>query len=405
MQTFHAPDQWRGFAFRALWKGASVNSYARNGLAHGVSWDVSGSGPLACRKPVHREVASGDFEGSSLDGQRLGARTFRRSLDLTVRCRKCDACLKVRAWSWKRRAVAELAAAKRTWFTTLTLSAENQVRAKFKTIERLANSSVKFDDLNSAEQFAEIVKTIGVEITLMIKRVRKNSGATLRYMLVTERHKSGLPHFHMLWHETDVSKPVRWKHLDAAWRWGYSLHKLVTDHGDERENKRIASYLAKYLTKSVVSRVRCSAGYGQCSDLLPSKMIGNRERGSTLEGETFTLTRVGGAHVEAVQASVKGVSDGLSSGIQERTGKREADSGQAGLSDACTGCASNASGPNNNRGPLGERSASSAAIASQRGEGCGGNAGGDIGDPRTWVELRRQDHPADVFSVPGTGWK
>lgn len=94
-----------------------------------------------------------------------------------------------------------------------------------------------------------------MEITKYLKRVRKKSGAPLRYILVAEAHKSGLPHYHMLIHECDPSRQVRHKDLTAAWSWGFTRFKLV-------ETSNTAWYVCKYLSKAQLARVRASVRYG-----------------------------------------------------------------------------------------------------------------------------------------------
>lgn len=76
----------------------------------------------------------------------------------------------------------------------------------------------------------------------------------MRYCLVAEAHKSGLPHFHVVIHHRVV--PVRHKTLKEAWRLGFSDFKLV------EENQAVARYVSKYLAKALGSRVRASARYG-----------------------------------------------------------------------------------------------------------------------------------------------
>lgn len=109
-------------------------------------------------------------------------------------------------------------------------------------------------------QFNKHVNAIGPEIGKFLKRVRKNTGAKLRYLLVAEPHKSGLPHFHMLIHQCDTHIPVRYDDLKSQWRLGFSAWKL-TDY-------KSASYVCKYLSKSLRARVRASQAYGTTPNAL-----------------------------------------------------------------------------------------------------------------------------------------
>ena len=106
---------------------------------------------------------------------------------------------------------------------------------------------------------------IGRQFTLGFKRLRKNTGASIRFVLVAERHKSGAPHFHALIHEAVGSPPVRYADLYRdLWSLGFSKYKLA--------EKGHASYVTKYLTKSSEARVRASLRYGQTvSTITPQK--------------------------------------------------------------------------------------------------------------------------------------
>lgn len=144
------------------------------------------------------------------------------------------------------RAEIETILADRTWFSTWTLRPEDHYAALVAGVARVGG-----DD----EFYARHVQISEGLLTPYLKRVRKESGAVIRYILVAERHKSGLPHYHGLIHE--VGLPVRKRTLVDQWRSGFSSHKLVKD-----ENLRVAAYVAKYLSKSNEARVRASIGYG-----------------------------------------------------------------------------------------------------------------------------------------------
>jgi hypothetical protein len=175
---------------------------------------------------------------------------------LVVRCRKCEACLKHRSGLWAARARDEIALASRTWFGTLTLAPQSYMQAKFATELRLTKRGHSLDQIGEPELFAHIVQYLGREIALWLKRVRKNSGARFRYMIVCEKHKSGLPHWHLLVHE--IGENVTKRVLDNAWRLGFSQFRLV-----DKSDSRRAFYVTKYLSKSVLTRVRASKDYGK----------------------------------------------------------------------------------------------------------------------------------------------
>ena len=175
------------------------------------------------------------------------------NVDVAVRCRKCETCLNARAAHWRIRANQEFRLAKRTWFGTLTLAPEAHFKALSLARHALAKQGFDFETLSPEDQLSERHKQIGPLITRYLKRLRKRSGAILRYILVMEAHKSGLPHYHMLIHECVGS--VLHKHLQGSWDHGFSNWKLVADEGS-------ASYVCKYLSKSALARVRASVKYG-----------------------------------------------------------------------------------------------------------------------------------------------
>lgn len=180
-------------------------------------------------------------------------------LDMDTPCRKCAPCLKRRAAKWRLLANREMAMANRNWFGTLTLSPSAHFKAYLKACSDYAKRGTDLDLCGTDEQFQARVTEIGREITKWLKRVRKNSGAQIRYLLVTEPHKSGLPHFHVLVHQcSDV--PVLKRHLKQAWRLGFSDFKLVEAH------HKASNYVAKYLSKSLRARVRASQRYGNPGD-------------------------------------------------------------------------------------------------------------------------------------------
>jgi len=166
--------------------------------------------------------------------------------------RKCHNCLKRRSRLWAARAFNEVRMSSRTWFVTFTVNPEHRVRAKI-----LAQR--KYGD----ESFSSVAKIISSWYTLFMKRVRKNSGAKLRYLMAIEEHKDGFPHLHALVHEMGV--PLTKRELQAEWPYGFTNCKL-TDPAASR-------YVTKYLAKSQMARVRASLKYGQVG-LLSSSDIG-----------------------------------------------------------------------------------------------------------------------------------
>ena len=178
-------------------------------------------------------------------------------IDIDAPCRKCRTCLKRRQVHWAYRAKAELAAAPRTWFGTLTADPDWQVKFQYRAALAADARGVELMSGSSDEMFRAVTVEMGREVTKWLKRVRKNTGARLRYLLVAEAHKTGLPHMHILVHEMTESS-VKWRDLHDTWECGFSLFKLVDD-------KRYANYVCKYLGKTALSRVRASQFYGKSS--------------------------------------------------------------------------------------------------------------------------------------------
>lgn len=149
----------------------------------------------------------------------------------------------------------ETRASVRTWFGTLTLSPEQQHLALIRAAAHARSRGVEWGSLDDDEKFRRHHAQINREITKYLKRVRAQSGAPLRYLLVAEKHQSGWPHYHMLVHEVSPVNPVRHAVLSEQWRVGFTRWKLVAEYAQAR-------YLTKYLAKDAVARVRASIDYG-----------------------------------------------------------------------------------------------------------------------------------------------
>lgn len=176
-------------------------------------------------------------------------------IDVEVRCRKCLNCRKARAAHWRFRAITELKASVRTWFGTLTLAPENQFRMTNLARTRLLKGGTKWEQLSEAERLQETCREITREFQKYMKRLRKKHSG-LRYLMVYEQHKSGLPHIHVLLHET--ATPIRHAALTAQWPLGFSKWNLVNDLHDPKA----AFYITKYITKDVSIKIIASRLYG-----------------------------------------------------------------------------------------------------------------------------------------------
>lgn len=258
--VFHNKRAYRDIAGRALAEGGRTDPHGE-GHASVIGWELSGKrydGSHArntCEQPVYVEVSTASTVNQFATAARV--RTDRHTTEMYVRCRKCAACRRARAGFWRLLAKRELERSARTWFGTLTLAPDQHFQMLCRARLRLARKAIRFGELSPDRQFLEVASEAGKEITRWLKRVRKESAAPIKYLLVTEAHKSGLPHFHLLIHEQDAARPVRHKVLAAQWQLGFSRFNLV----DESPN--VAGYVTKYISKSNLGRVRASIAYGR----------------------------------------------------------------------------------------------------------------------------------------------
>lgn len=222
----------------------------RTGVAS-ARWNIAGD----CESPYWTEVKgrpAKEGEKRIIVGSGSAIPYF---LDILTRCRRCRRCLRHRAWKWRTRALEETRLSTRTWFGTLTVRPEEHFRALSMARSGQAKQGIDFDRLPEDERFVLLVKEHGKELTKYVKRLRKNSKAPIRYLIVAEKHKSGMPHFHMLLHERGVA--VKHKLLSTEWRIGFEKWRLTSPL-----EPKSALYLCKYLSKTLAARVRASQGYG-----------------------------------------------------------------------------------------------------------------------------------------------
>lgn len=178
-----------------------------------------------------------------LAGSCMNPRAMHQSAGvLLVRCRKCKSCLGKRRRDWMVRACLEAARSERTWFVTLT----------FRPYCR-SWLSREADIQHSPTDVA-----YGL-ISPYIKRVRKISSASLKFISCVEMHKDNTPHMHLLVYQQST-QPILWKHLVKSWRYGFAAAKLATPNS--------AHYVCKYLGKQMKSgsRIRVSRPFGKMDD-------------------------------------------------------------------------------------------------------------------------------------------
>lgn len=287
-------------AGEALAAGGSVD---RHGI---VEWDVSGN----CQNPVFVQLDG--YERPNILCERLKGRSRpTQRVELLVRCRKCPSCLRARSKMWEHRARTESACAFRTWFGTLTVRPAERYKVKCQADLYLRKRGHDPRMASKSEWYNALVACIGDELTRYVKRVRKASEGTLRYLLVAEAHKDGFPHFHMLVHE-NAATGTRHKILSTQWKLGFTQWKVA--------DARACPYVAKYISKEAGTRVRASLNYGH--GLSPSESVKNPDHPSRKKVVDYiALYKIKRA------ASREGILNGLSG---ERISERIA----AGLSEA-----------------------------------------------------------------------
>lgn len=201
--------------------------------SHTAYWDTS----RGCSKPYRATLASTPPNGSVLPLIHiLEGHTY--WIDIDTPCRKCEPCLNNRRIDWYYRMLNEIQQSPRTWFGTLTISPHNRFL---------------FSLRSGSRNFIDSHREISKEVTKYFKRLRK-AGYKFRYIVVTEAHKDGYPHLHLLVHE--LLTPITKRTLQSEWCYGFSTFKLV-------EDRRAAQYIAKYLAKDARTRIRASQKYGQ----------------------------------------------------------------------------------------------------------------------------------------------
>lgn len=258
-------DRWLPSAARALDAGAVKRS------ALTLHWNAAGreGTRTRCLRPVPIEHRGGKAVNIHTSYFQNSSDNPAYRLEIEARCRKCENCLRARAAYWRLAAVSEIRASVRTWFGTLTLSPDVRFLVLSRARLRLAGQSIDYDAMSADEQFSELVRECNPSLTRYLKRVRKESGAALRYLLVSEAHKDGMPHWHILVHESQADKPVKERCLRGQWKGGFAKFNLVAQ-GEETP----AAYVAKYLAKEARTRVRASLDYGT-----PPLVLGDNPRG------------------------------------------------------------------------------------------------------------------------------
>lgn len=207
---------------------------------------------------------------------------------------------------WRDRAIAEYKQWPMTIFGTMTFRPEIHYLADARLTARLGAGGTDFFALTEAEKFGERSRELGSLVTNWLKVVRHGFPRTrlvkdrpqFRYLIVCEAHDGartsdemrGRPHFHCLIHvQANEGRLFKGSPLQAmlngadgewirksyqtrnGWKYGVYLIdqasvRTAWQHGLNKfqwcENEQTASYLTKYLSKTLDARVRASQGYG-----------------------------------------------------------------------------------------------------------------------------------------------
>lgn len=245
---------------KAMLGGATMTAMGQ------LSWHIAGD----CLNPYPRTLRA----PPEMDAWHKVKRGCNLWLDILSRCRECDNCLRHRATMWAARAESEwLLTPGRTWKGTITIAPQFVLKYELAGMSSIDSRLREGEELSSV-RFAVVYEQASKDITLALKRWRKRLKKPFKYLLVAEAHKSGLPHFHMLLHERNANQQIRHAELKALWRQGFTDWELCKDVAG-------ATYLCKYLSKSLLGRVRPSQQYGKvpldAARQLAQHVVGARE--------------------------------------------------------------------------------------------------------------------------------
>lgn len=233
---------WRGEDPRIRIAVRAAAKMAARGLAHpvgGYTWLAPGK-PY-CDDPVQLVI-----------GKRGKSAGLPVGLYMWGPCRKCEKCLLFRQMKWRERAMVELLATaqrgNRSWWVTLTFSPVHLAGILAEAVSATGGQSLQAVD-----------RAAYGHVQRYLKRLRKASKATFRYLAVYERgEETGRSHYHLLIHETG-GRPVLKRQLEEQWRSHVHARLVHLDKGPGG----LASYVTKYATKSVEVRIRASQAYGR----------------------------------------------------------------------------------------------------------------------------------------------
>lgn len=227
---------------------------------------------MSCSKPMIRFYNPDDREQS---GQVYGlARFFKERLKtdrepnyeelmynprvMLIPCGTCDQCKRMKREDWATRMELEAKSYRQdeVYFITLTYSDENIPNLNLETGEIRRGKSIRW---KGGSERPQEVQTLSIEdVQLFVKRLRKGSGARLRYFLAGEYgEKTCRPHYHMIlygWRPTDlepIHKLAKSSHFTSKWlsdKWGYGQIDIAPAVA------ATYAYVAGYVTKKLYGK-------------------------------------------------------------------------------------------------------------------------------------------------------
>lgn len=265
-------------AMRQIEAGMAADRHTRLGaVTHSVDWAGRCERPVVFAN-VHR-VDVDDPRKGAID---IADVTPSLHVETTVPCRSCPTCLRRRAYAWRERGIVEWHRATRVWMGTLTVSPQVRAKNKWLAYARCSSRSVDFDGLNEDHQFGELCRSLGVQLTLFLKRCRYYADGGLRYLCVFERHGDGEPHVHLMIYERGAGPVITKRELEGLWQHnGFSSWRVCHSIG-------AIGYVTKYVLKERSTRIRASLKFGAMdrgSLILPGHSVSGasdtRERTTT----------------------------------------------------------------------------------------------------------------------------
>lgn len=214
--------------------------------------------------------------------ERASSREKSIAVTMHAPCRRCAKCRQFRQMRWRERCVNELLLAVRSWWVTLTLSP-----SMLRSVE--AEAMRMFAKKPSLTMTQCIERCAYQDVNLYFKRLRHHIGGRFRAVVVFELgEKTGRPHWHLFLHEVD--RPIVKSLIEREWRGIVHARLVNLDNGPQG----VATYLTKYLTKSLDHRPRASRhyGYGPQFDLTPAK--GYKQREETIDARKKKTSSLSG---------------------------------------------------------------------------------------------------------------